>query len=59
MVKDVRSSWETSNVDGVLDGKESFEEFVGVLLWWTVDEGEGRRRKRRTRWNWRCGALFG
>eukprot|EP00571_Detonula_confervacea_P003214 CAMPEP_0172321992 /NCGR_PEP_ID=MMETSP1058-20130122/44741_1 /TAXON_ID=83371 /ORGANISM="Detonula confervacea, Strain CCMP 353" /LENGTH=505 /DNA_ID=CAMNT_0013037623 /DNA_START=385 /DNA_END=1902 /DNA_ORIENTATION=- len=34
MVKDARTSWETSDVDGVLDGGGALEGFVGAWLRW-------------------------
>jgi len=34
MVKDTRTSWETSDVDGVLDGGEALEGFIGAWLQW-------------------------
>merc|ERR1711862_387682 len=34
MVKDARSSWETSDVSGVLDGGEALEACVGAWLRW-------------------------
>jgi peptide chain release factor 2 len=42
LVKDGRSSWETSDVDGFLDGGQALEECIGSLLRWrrTVEEKE-------------------
>ena len=43
MVEDARSSWETSNVDGVLDGGELLENIFWCVV--TLDMGEGGERE--------------
>ncbi|KAL9186758.1 hypothetical protein ACHAXT_010478 [Thalassiosira profunda] len=45
MVKDARSGWETSDVDGVMDGGKALEECVGAWLRWSRAEGEREREE--------------
>jgi len=48
LVKDQRSAWETSNVQGVLDGGDALEDCIGAYLRWKAMEERKRLEDEET-----------
>ena len=46
MAKDARSGWETSDVEGLLDGGKALELFIGAWLRWRRAQEETEKEER-------------